>query len=208
MIRTAVLGGTFNPIHNGHIILIQELLSQSIVDEVWLMPTGYPPYKPEERTSAIHRYEMCRLAIEGLEKVDVSDHELHSTGPSYTYETLEKIRALHSDREFLWVIGYDHLETIEKWHQAPKLLSNYRILIFNRGGYHPEKAEKLLRELNTNYPDSFISIHMPNIELSSTEIRRRVKEGFSILGYTTEGVMDYIRLHHLYREVTHGNPYP
>ncbi|MBN2221226.1 MAG: nicotinate (nicotinamide) nucleotide adenylyltransferase [Vallitaleaceae bacterium] len=205
MIRTAILGGTFNPIHNGHIIIIQELLSQSIVDEVWLMPSGYPPFKPEERKSASYRYEMCCLAVSGIEHVYVSDYEINSKAPSYTYDTLSKLSELYKNREFYWVIGFDHLSSLMTWYQASSLLEKFQFILMNRGGYDFHQAAEYLRQIESQYPKVFLKVTMPTIEISSTSIRNRVYHRQSLIGYTKDSVIDYINHHQLYREAQNGS---
>lgn len=208
MIRTAILGGTFNPIHNGHIIIIQELLSQSIVDEVWLMPSGYPPFKPEERDSALHRHAMCCLAISGMDHVYVSDHELNTQEPSHTYTTLSELRKQYKDREFFWVIGYDHLIALTKWYEAHLMLREYSFILMNRGGYDINQANEAIHQIEAQYPKVFLQVTMPAIEISSTTIRNRVYNKQSIIGYTKDSIIDYINQHKLYREVQNGITYP
>lgn len=200
MKKIAILGGTFDPIHNGHIIILQTLKDTQNFDEIWLMPAGHQPFKEVSSDSRLHRLAMCHLVSKQLPYVKVSSYEIDHVGPSYTYNTLLALTELHMDTEFFWVIGYDNLRSVVHWKQHEELLQRFGFILVNRGGFSDIESESLLTEIETGYKTSFIRVEIPSIELSSTLLRERVREGRSLVGYTLDSVAEYISTYCLYEK--------
>ena len=158
MIRTGIFGGSFNPIHNGHISLARQLKEKAGLDEVWLMVSPQNPLKQvADLLSDEARLEMARRALKHEEGIIASDYEMHLPKPSYTWNTLQALSKEYPDREFVLMIGGDNWDLFDKWYRAEDIKKNYEIVVYTRTPGDP----------------GFIDI-------SSTEIRRRIREGKSI----------------------------
>ena len=176
MIRTGIFGGSFNPIHNGHISLAQQLKEKAGLDEVWLMVSPQNPLKQnEDLLDDEKRLEMVRLALEGKKGLIASDYEMHLPKPSYTWNTLQALSKDYPEREFVLMIGGDNWDLFDKWYHAEDIKQNYEIIVYTRTPGEP----------------GFIDI-------SSTNIRQRVKEGKGIKRLVPKAVADYIRKEGLY----------
>lgn len=201
MKNIAIYGGTFNPIHNGHIVSLQQLLDDKRFDEVLLMPSGVPPFKNNVSHTIKDRLHMCKLVQDELKELSIEEYEANSIEPSYTYETLKHLSKLNPDNKYYWTIGYDNLFQIETWYKGEDILSEFGIIAVNRGGYDPNAATEKLAELIAKYNTDLLTVTIPNIEISSSDIRERVSQSKSIVGYTTERVIGFIKDKHLYKEV-------
>ena len=168
-IRTGILGGSFNPIHNAHIAIAQAMVSAGIVDEVWLMVSPQNPLKssqtllPEEK-----RYQMACMACKGLERICASDFEFHLPRPTYTWTTLCALSKMYANHTFTLLIGSDNWTTFHKWRRFKDIIDNYRIAIYPRPGY--EVNEKDL-------PQNVMFANMPISNISSTMIRQKIING-------------------------------
>ena len=171
MIRTGIFGGSFNPIHNGHIILARQLKKQAGLDEVWLMVSPQNPLKQHAGLLADEaRMEMARKAVEGEAGIVASDYEMQLPRPSYTWNTLQALSRDYPDREFVLMIGGDNWELFDRWYRAEDIRRHYEIVVYTRTPGDP----------------GFIDI-------SSTEIRRRIREGLSIGELVPAAVADIIK---------------
>ena len=171
MIKTGIFGGSFNPIHNGHISLAQQLKEKAGLDEVWLMVSPQNPLKQnEDLLDDEKRLEMVRLALEGKKGLIASDYEMHLPKPSYTWNTLQALSKDYPEREFVLMIGGDNWDLFDKWYHAEDIKQNYEIIVYTRTPGEP----------------GFIDI-------SSTNIRQRIKEGKGIRRLVPKAVADYIR---------------
>ncbi len=166
-IRTALFGGTFNPLHNGHLTIARSVLEQGLADEVWMLITPCNPWKkdqdlPDDRI----RYNMVAEAVKNMEHVFASDYEFNLPKPSYTANTLRHISADYPDREFILTIGADNWVKFGNWRESDFILSNYRIIVYPRTGYKTVAT-----------PDGVTLLECPLVDLSSTDIRKRVANG-------------------------------
>ena len=171
MIRTGIFGGSFNPIHNGHISLARQLKEREGLDEVWLMVS---PQNPLKQSSDLlddeARLEMARKALEGVEGIIASDYEMHLPRPSYTWNTLQALSRDYPEREFVLMIGGDNWQLFDKWYHADDIKKNYQIVVYTR----------------TPGDAGFIDI-------SSTEIRQRIRNGRSIRKLVPPAVASIIK---------------
>ena len=174
--RTGLFGGSFNPIHNGHISLALQLKEQARLDEVWLMVSPQNPLKQSgDLLDDEQRLQMARLAVENVDGIVVSDYETHLPKPSYTWNTLEALRRDYPDREFVLMIGGDNWQLFDRWYRADDIKANYEIVVYTRTHGDP------------GY-----------IDISSTDIRRRIREGRGIRRQVPKAVADYIKENRLY----------
>lgn len=181
MIKTGIFGGSFNPIHNGHVSLARQLKEKAGLDEVWLMVSPQNPLKQDsDLLDDEKRMQMVRLALEGEESLIASDYELHLPKPSYTWNTLQALSKDYPEREFVLMIGGDNWALFDRWYHAEDIKQNYQIVVYPRKG-----AEGGIEGLEL-------------INISSTEIRQRIKEGKGIRRMVPKAVADYIRKEGLY----------
>ena len=172
MIRTGIFGGSFNPIHNGHIILARQLKKQAALDEVWLMVSPQNPLKQHADLLADEaRIEMARKAVEGEEGIMACDYEMHLPRPSYTWNTLQALSQDFPHVSFTLLIGGDNWASFDKWFHHEDILSHYPIVVYPRKGCDIGKV-----------PSGVTIVETPLLNISSTEIRQRIKEGKSIHG--------------------------
>ena len=181
MIRTGIFGGSFNPIHQGHISLARQLREKAGLDEVWLMVSPQNPLKASANLLDDEmRMQMVRLAVEGEEGIIACDYEMHLPKPSYTWNTLQALSQDYPDREFVLMIGGDNWDLFDKWYHADDIRENYQIIVYPRRGFKGG-----IEGLDL-------------IDISSTEIRQRIKDGESISQLVPEAVAEYITKHKLY----------
>lgn len=194
-------GGTFDPLHTGHVGMIKAALDSRLVDRIIIMPSGRPPHKRLEVVSmARYRYEMVMRAFADDPRISVSDFEILKPGPSYTLETVAYLRAqLKPEDELYLIYGSDVLKDLKYWHEPEAVLSSCPFLLADRGGYQDKESRILAEELRETYQARLYFFPSPVVELSSTQIRQMVMEGKSISGLVPEPVGRFIRKHALYR---------
>jgi nicotinate-nucleotide adenylyltransferase len=180
MKSVGLFGGSFNPIHNGHIALAQAVLEQCALDEVWLMVSPQNPLKQQaDLLDDQLRYDMARQALEGVKGVRASDYELHLPKPSYTWNTLQHLSEDYPDHRFTLLIGGDNWAHFDRWRHWKDILRHYDVVVYPRG-----------RHVGT--------IRMPLLDVSSTEIRHRVQASESIKGMVPDSIIpsvtEYYRL--------------
>lgn len=172
MIRTGIFGGSFNPIHNGHINLARYLLQEEKVDEIWLMVS---PHNPLKNSNSLldenFRLEMASLAVRQYEKISACDFEFHLPRPTYTWNTLCELKKAYPNLEFVLIIGADNWHVFHRWAHYEEILHHHSILIYPREGY-PINGKEL--------PDGVEYINAPLFPWSSTEIRELWNEGKDI----------------------------
>lgn len=203
--RTILLfGGTFDPVHHGHLILGRCLAEHVGAESLVFIPAASPPHKDPAHASGPDRLAMLRLAVAGEAGMEVSPVELGREGPSYTIETVAQMRRQYGpDAELAWVIGADSLEQLHTWHREKELVERVRFLTVRRAG-HVETREEALKALGRNFTArqrrrlAEDLVETPEIEISSTEIRRRIGEGLSVRYLLPDPVTDYIHSRGLY----------
>jgi nicotinate-nucleotide adenylyltransferase len=199
-VRIGILGGTFNPPHLGHLICAQEAYLQLGLDRVTLIPARIPPHKPvEHEPGAEHRLELCRLAIRGDERLDVSEIEIAREGPSYTVDTLEELHSRAPDQELFLIVGGDIAAGLPTWHRPERVLSLATLAVAKRRGTSRAAVDEALGSLSGGERTRFF--RMPRIGISSTMLRERVRDGQPIRYYAPDAVGRYIGAHRLYAGV-------
>ncbi len=199
--RVGIFGGTFDPVHYGHLLLAETCREQCKLDSVWFLPAAVPPHKQDLRlTSAQQRLEMLRLAIAGHDQFQVSELEIERGGVSYTVDTLRAIRADRPEAELFLLMGGDSLADLPMWRETDEICQlAIPVVIRRRGTPEPDfrvladiLSEDRLREIRE------YQVQMPLIEFSSSAIRQAVAAGRSIRYQTTRAVETYIRANKLY----------
>jgi nicotinate-nucleotide adenylyltransferase len=199
--RLGLFGGSFDPVHYGHLLLAECCREQCELDQVWFLPAGVPPHKQDrDLTPAGQRIEMLELAIAGHDRFAVSRYETEQGGISYTVDTLRHFRDEDPDGELFFLMGADMLNDLPNWRDAATVCSLAVPAVVRRAG----AAEPDFRCLNGISPAERIQViqrhqvEMPQVDISSTEIRRRVGRGLSLRYLTPRAVQKYIQTHRLY----------
>ena len=198
--RIGVFGGSFDPVHIGHLIIAQDAVEQLELDRLIFVPTAVSPHKQHcAPTEGRHRLDMLELATADKLAFEVSDLELSRGGVSYTFDTIQHLKAAHPGAEIFFIIGLDSLVELHLWRNIDELLECCTVVPFGRGGEDPAViAEQcqLSKGWKTKLLDRLIRIH--EIEVSASEIRMRIAEGLSIQTLVPPEVEMYIAEHHLY----------
>jgi nicotinate-nucleotide adenylyltransferase len=202
-VRVGILGGTFNPPHLGHLVCAQEAYLQLSLDSVMLIPARIPPHKPiEDEPGPEHRLELCRLAVEGDQRFDVSALEMGREGLSYTVDTLRQLNSQAPDSELFLIVGGDVAAGLPQWREPEQVLSLATVAVAKRRGTARTSVQGALHELPGGERARFF--RMPRIGISSTMVRRRVRAAQPIRYLVPDGVAAYIERHHLYVGPTTG----
>lgn len=181
-VRTALLGGTFNPLHNGHLAIAKSVLEQNLADEVWLLVTPCNPWKVnQEMIDDRVRYQMAAQAVKNIKGIKASDYEFSLPQPSYTANTLRHLSADYPDRQFILTIGADNWVKFNEWKDNQFIRANYPIIVYPR------------KDCNINEStDGAALLNCPLIDISSTDIRNLVNKGESIKDLVPESVARFI----------------
>ncbi len=199
----ALYGGSFNPIHHGHLIVARAVAEHLGLARVVLIPAAKPPHKEgQPLADARDRLEMCRLAVAGEPLLEVSDLEFHRDGPSYTFDTVSEFRRrLGAEETLCWIIGADTLPELHLWYRIRELVDRCRIVTAVRPGYDAPDLSPLLEKLSVIQVARLQQdiIATPGIDISATDIRDRVRQGRSIRYLVPEAVCGFIERRQLYR---------
>jgi nicotinate-nucleotide adenylyltransferase len=197
--KIGVLGGTFDPIHLGHIKIAEEARASLEMSEVILVPAGQPLLKPAHPiTPAQHRLQMLNLAISGRPHFRVSAVEIERPGPSYTVDTIAEMRGqLAGDDEVFFILGWDSLEQLPEWREPSRLIRMCCLVAVPRPGYHRPSLEALEASI-PGVSKRVVLLDKPRIDISASVIRERAAQGLSLRSLVPEPVAEYIRQHKLY----------
>ncbi len=193
MRKIGIMGGTFNPVHVGHLMLAQWAMEENRLDEIWFVPTGCSYMKTERNmVPPEDRFQMVSLAVANNDRMRCLDIETKREGYSYSCDTIEQLRAENPEDEFYFIFGADCLFAIETWHCPEKIFANCRIIAAGRGGSSERKMREKIAELEEKYGADIILMPFPSLAISSTLIRDRVREGKNVRYLVPEVVADYI----------------
>ncbi len=194
-----VLGGTFDPIHNGHIIVAEEARARLNLAKVLLVPAGQPWLKEDSPIlAAKHRIQMVRLAIAGHPYFKLSTMEIDRPGSSYTVDTMAELQAkLSAADQLFFILGWDNLAQFPQWKEPSRLIKMCRLVAVPRPGYSLPDLDSL-EVLIPGLSQRLLLLDKPEVDISATEIRKRVAQGLSIRHLVPEPVDEYIRKHKLY----------
>lgn len=198
--RIGILGGTFDPIHFGHLVAAENVRHHFALQEVLFVPAGHPPHKEGREVSpAHHRYMMAVLATVANPYFFVSSLELDRSGPSYTIDTLRTFRKEYPNAELYFVTGADAILDLPTWEEPEAMLSIARFVAVARPGYPVGRFEAFRRWLTPALQDRVAYLEIPELAISSSDLRRRVREGRPVAYLTPEAVARYIHKQGLYR---------
>ena len=187
-----LFGGSFNPIHNGHVRLAKSLLQKAALDEVWFLVSPQNPFKQDQQLlDDDKRLQLVRLALKEEPQLMASDFEFHLPKPSYTWNTLQALEQEYPERKFTLLIGGDNWEAFDKWYHYEDILKRYPIIVYPREGSKVPGVKFQGSEIQI--------VETPLINISSTQIRQRLQEGKSVRGLVNTEVAMVIEQEHLYR---------
>lgn len=199
--RIGIMGGTFDPIHIGHLILGETAYHQFHLDRILFMPAGNPPHKRvrENRATDRQRVDMVRLAIASNPHFSLSLEEMHREGYTYTYRTLERLKDQNPDTEYYFILGADSLYTFDEWREPERILRACTILVGTRNHTSDEKLDRVIGELEDKFQGNIQKLESLNIDISSKMIRSWIEKGRSLAYYVPDQVIDYIQKNNIYK---------
>jgi nicotinate-nucleotide adenylyltransferase len=200
--RVGIFGGTFDPVHTGHLLLAEQCREQGRLAEVWFVPAARPPHKDEPALTRFEqRVEMLALAVAGNPAFRIDELEKERSGPSYTADTLAELRRRHPGHEFFLLIGSDALVDLPHWYEPIRVLEQAGLLVMSRPSSTVLTAEQLRTQLHMpeNVPLRLQAVETPQIDISSRDLRRRAAAGHSLRYFLPRAVECYIHDKRLYR---------
>lgn len=200
MKKIGLMGGTFDPIHNGHLVLAEQVRTRFSLDTVYFIPVGDPPHKQNRKiSSSKHRYFMTLLATITNPYFEVSKIEIEDNNISYTVNTIKKIKEIiDKDAKLYFITGADAIYELETWRNVEELLSLCNFIAASRPGIDEKKLKDKIKRLNEKYNGNILMTSVPALAISSTDIRKRLNEGSSIKYIIPESVEHYIYKNKLY----------
>jgi len=201
--KIGIMGGTFDPIHIGHLFIAEETLERLNLDKILFIPAGVSPHKINSKTTAPqHRFLMTAIAVNSNERFYLSSIEIERQGPSFTIDTMRALRELYPKNiELFFITGGDTFIDLETWKDYDLLLELVSFVVFTRAGYDNELLDKKIQHFREGYRANITKICIPLLEVSSTDIRERVKQGRTVKYLIPEGVEEYISKHRLYQNL-------
>ncbi len=201
MKKIGIMGGTFDPIHNGHIAVGRQAYGEYDLDEIWFMPSGHPPHKTDHVVTSVEdRCEMTRLAIKEEPYFRFSDFEARREGNTYTAQTLKLLRENYPDCRFFFIIGADSLYELESWYRPEEVLHMAVILVAGRKYPGAERSlESQISYLRDKYQGEIFPLHLKEMDVASVHLREMAAEGEDVSPYLPAAVWEYIQTHDLYR---------
>lgn len=198
--KIGIMGGTFDPIHVGHLILGEKAYEQLHLDKVWFMPSGNPPHKQNREGCASdeQRVEMVKRAISGNPHFELSLIEMNEEGYTYTYRTLETLKEQNPDTDYYFIIGADSLYNFATWKEPARICAACTIVAASRNHIPVRSLDQQMTYLSQQYQGCFIRLDTMNIDVSSRHLRQWLKEGRSLRYYVPDDVISYIRENHIY----------
>ena len=192
MKRIGLFGGSFDPVHNGHIEAVNSFLESGLIDEIWILLTPAPPHKPDQKkTDFEHRYNMLKLAFQESDNIKISDIEKDLPKPSYTLQTIHHLKTKNPDYTFFLCLGEDSLQYFHKWHKYHDILEECTLLVVDRPGSDHGDVDSYILE------KSIFVDHKP-MNISSTEIRRGPNS--ATIMKLPDDVLNYIQKNNLYTD--------
>lgn len=199
--KIGIMGGTFDPIHIGHLLLGEFAYEDYGLDEIWYLPNGNPPHKQQAEESALnHRVEMIRQAIRNVPYFKLCLHEAKETEHSYTYQTMRELNTLYPENDFYFILGADSLFSIETWKYFREIFPTCTILAAMRDDKDAADMRMQIRYLEEKYGARIRILQAPLLEISSTTLRERASRGQSVSYMVPDAVAEYIKKNRLYQK--------
>lgn len=198
--RIGIMGGTFDPIHIGHLMLGEFAHEEFGLDKIWFMPNGNPPHKEIEAmdTKLEHRVAMTQLAIQSIPYFELQDYEVREADTSYSYSTMEYFKQEYPEDKFYFIIGADSLFMLDTWYKPEHLFKTCTMLAAFRDMKNPEEMNQQIQYLCNRFDAKIELLEAPLLEISSSDIRQRVATGKTIRYMVPDSVRYYIKEHELY----------
>lgn len=191
--RVGIMGGTFDPIHIGHLILAQSAWEQFSLEKVLVMPSGNPPHKRErDGATNAQRIEMVRLAIASNPHLTLSLEEMHDAGYNYTKETLRRLRSKRPDTDYYFIMGADSLLAFDSWNGPQEICDQCILTVAVRDSMDSDTLDETIRHVSEKYHADIRKLVTPNLDISSHQIRTWIREGRSVRYYLPDPVYAYI----------------
>lgn len=198
--KIGILGGTFNPIHQGHLILAENAYTEIKLDKIIFIPSGVSYFKnQDEIASSFHRINMVNLAIDGNNHFAASRMEIDREGNTYTYETLNALKSQNTQDELYFIGGSDVLLNIDKWKCPNLIFKLCTLVIAPRDFVEKEELIKVANRLKAKFSASIIILNSSNIDISSSLLREKIKKNISVKYYLPDSVIEYINVNNLYK---------
>ena len=173
--KIGILGGSFDPIHKGHLHMAQKAYEQYELDEVWLIPNGNAPHKDVDKmANSTHRMAMCQLVADAYPFLKTCDIEITSEEYSYTYITVSKLKEMYPENEFYFIMGADSLDYFEKWRKPEIIASKCILLVINRDEFSEADMLKKIKRINSIFPADIRIVHCQKVDISSTDLRKEL----------------------------------
>ncbi len=200
--KIGIMGGTFDPIHNGHLMLGEYAYRQFRLDEVWFMPNGNPPHKSSDtiESQTVNRVEMVKRAIAEKEYFSLQLYEVENKEVNYSYKTMEHFKRVYPEHTFYFIIGADSLFSIEKWVHPEIFLRDCIVLTAYRDETGTEEMLSQIQYLNKKYGADIHLLNTPNVDISSSDIRDKIKAGISVHEMVPQAVLSYIKEKQLFKD--------
>ncbi len=199
--KIGIMGGTFDPIHIGHLLLGEFAYEDYGLDEIWYLPNGNPPHKQQAEESTLnHRVEMIRQAIRNVPYFKLCLHEAKETEHSYTYQTMRELNTLYPENNFYFILGADSLFSIETWKYFREIFPTCTILAAMRDDKDAADMRMQIRYLEEKYGARIRILQAPLLEISSTTLRERASRGQSVSYMVPDAVAEYIKKNRLYQK--------
>lgn len=200
--KIGILGGSFDPIHNGHLTIAQSAYQDFNLDEIWLIPAGNSPNKDSTKmTNAVVRAKMTALAVKDIPYFKLSTYEVDKEGTSYTYLTLIDLKKQFPDIDFYFIMGADSLDYFETWKHPEIICQKAVILVAVREEMDLTGIKEKIEQIKKMFHAEIYSLSCPKIDISSSEIRANMRTGKDISNMVPQAVADYIREHKLYKNI-------
>ena len=200
MKKIGVFGGTFDPIHLGHLYIAYEAKGTLGLDKIIFIPSGNPPHKQNKKvTDSYLRYEMVKNAVKEYEGFEVSDYEVKKREKSYTYKTLEHLKEENNQCEIYFITGGDCLIDLHTWNNVPRILELCKLVVFNRPGHNKKEFLEEKKRTELKYGKEIIYLDFLSLEISSTIIRDRIRNNLSVQFFLPSEVDKFIKKNNLYK---------
>jgi len=198
MKKIGIFGGTFDPIHYGHLYVGENARIVCDLEKVIFVPSYKPPHKQNKIiTSDFLRYNMCILATKDNNSFSVSDIEIKKQGISYTYNTLKLLKKSNENNDYYFIMGADMFADFPKWYKASKILEEFKIIVFPRNGYDIHKIKQ--ESFYMDYKDKIELLDLTTVNVSGTDLRNQLKSGYSAKYLIPDTVLEYIKAKNIYR---------
>ena len=196
--KIGIFGGSFNPVHLGHFQMIKAVFEKIKLDKIIIVPVGVPSHRENNLIDGKYRFEMCQIAFENIEKVEISDIEINKKEPSYTYDTLMEIKEKYLNAEFYEIIGEDSFNYFVEWKNYKEILQNSKIIVLKRKNRNEDERKNVLKDIKLK--ERFIYIENEHFNYSSTNVRENIELGKPITNMVPSLVEKYIEKNNLYRK--------